>query len=169
MPPMAEIQAMWWIQLLRGAISGPRKPYSYDTYHLFAAKHQYSVDYGQYVHELARDIGAAPDLLALWWEPRIAVAYGIGQALLPFFRLRGPFRSDQCWDTARTELLACVADRAASRRTLSSWRRSASSAGSTSPRSRSTSSSRGRCPRCCAPWSARGDARERRGRVRVQG
>ena len=110
-PPMAEIQAMWWIQRLRGAIPGPRKPYSYETYHLFAAKHQYSVDYGQYVHELARDIGAAPDVLALWQEPRIAVAYGIGQALLPFFRLQGPFRSDKCFDTARTELFACVADR----------------------------------------------------------
>mgnify|MGYP003315096356 CR=1 FL=1 len=34
-------------------------------YKLLGAKHQYSVDYGMYMHELARDIGALPPPLAL--------------------------------------------------------------------------------------------------------
>jgi dimethylaniline monooxygenase (N-oxide forming) len=49
-PPMAELQTMWWIQRLQGKIKGPKKP---PTYHVLARKFEYGVDYGNYMHEVA--------------------------------------------------------------------------------------------------------------------
>eukprot|EP00040_Diaphanoeca_grandis_P016264 m.83849 g.83849 ORF g.83849 m.83849 type:complete len:587 (+) comp25679_c0_seq1:64-1824(+) len=114
-PPMSELQAMYWIQRMKGAITGPKKPHTRDTYTLRAAKHEYSVDYGQYMHELARDIEAAPDMLtgrfSFWRDPKIFIAYMFGQSLSPFFRLQGPFAKEACVDIARTELYQVILNR----------------------------------------------------------
>ena len=45
---------------MQGKISGPKMP---PTYHVLARKFEYGVDYGNYMHEVAADIGAAPDIL----------------------------------------------------------------------------------------------------------
>jgi dimethylaniline monooxygenase (N-oxide forming) len=42
-PPIAELQTMWWIQRLKGKISGPANP---PTYHVLGKKFEYGVDYG---------------------------------------------------------------------------------------------------------------------------
>ena len=62
-PPMSEMQLFWWIQRLKGAIPGPRSP---ANWHLVGGHcprtSAYSCDYGLYMHDLARDIGAIPDI-----------------------------------------------------------------------------------------------------------
>ena len=95
-PPISEIQVMWWLEFISGNVSLPvREP----TYGLLSSTshkaHQYGVDHGAYVHQLARDIGAAPYLSWLIWHPRAFTAYVHGQAFSSFFRLQGPFADDE--------------------------------------------------------------------------
>ena len=58
------------------------------------------------MHDLARDIRAAPDLLFKWWwkNPRIAIAYALGQSYVTFFRLERPFQSDKAIAISENEL-----------------------------------------------------------------
>ncbi|CAK8993082.1 Monooxygenase PC-14 (Penitrem biosynthesis cluster 1 protein PC-14) [Durusdinium trenchii] len=109
-PPMSEMQVMWWIQRLRGAIDGPTAP---PTYRLLGKNERtgaYGVDYGAYMHDLARDIGAAPTLRG-FASTRALVAWALGQAYVPFFRLQGPFADPDALRIAETELFDPVARR----------------------------------------------------------
>ena len=111
-PPMAEMQVMWWVQRLRGRLA---KPLAAPTYHLLGGNPRttsYSCDYGAYMHDLARDMGAMPDLLYwAWRRPRVAFTYAMGQAYVSCFRLQGPFASRQCEDTVAVELFRPTMDR----------------------------------------------------------
>ena len=60
----------------------------------------YGVDYGNYMHQLAAEFGAAPSLWTLRRSPRALIAYSLGQAYISFFRLQGPFQSEHAWKTA---------------------------------------------------------------------
>jgi dimethylaniline monooxygenase (N-oxide forming) len=65
-PPMSEIQIMWWLCNLRGQVqqlSAPRK--QLPSYMLLGNKYAYGVDYGNYMHRVAEDIGAAPTVSVL--------------------------------------------------------------------------------------------------------
>ena len=67
-PPMSELQAMWWLCRLRGQttrttttststiVINPR------SYMVLGHKYQYGVDYGNYMHRVAEEIDAAPTL-----------------------------------------------------------------------------------------------------------
>jgi|TARA_B100000524_G_scaffold191461_1_gene99254 dimethylaniline monooxygenase (N-oxide forming) len=106
---MAELQVMWWLERLRGRIPSKRAPPSYA---LLGKKLKYGVDYGNYMHQLAVEMGAVPSLALLWKRsPRACVAYALGQAYVPFFRLQGPFASDSAWRISATELFAPVIQR----------------------------------------------------------
>ena len=109
-PPMAELQAMWWVERLRGRVRRPAAPPSYG---LLGGKLAYGVDYGNYMHQLAAEIGAAPSLTTLWRRsPRALASYCLGQAYISFFRLEGPFASERAgWAVAENELYEPVADR----------------------------------------------------------
>ena len=107
-PPMAEMQVLWWIERLRGRTRHQRAPPSYG---LLGRKLAYGVDYGNYMHQLAAEIGAAPTLADLCRSPRALIAYALGQAYIPFFRLVGPFASDAAWRVAASELYAPVLQR----------------------------------------------------------
>ena len=64
------------------------------------------------MHDLARDIGAAPSLFCwLWKSPRVAMAYALGQAYITFFRLEGPFATASAKSISERELFRPVADR----------------------------------------------------------
>lgn len=96
-PPMSEMQVFWWIQRLKGNITGPGAP---PTYHLVGnhcpRTSAYSCDYGLYMHDLARDIGAIPCVfkwLAKSW--RVGLGYALGQAYIGYFRLDGPYATKQ--------------------------------------------------------------------------
>lgn len=112
-PPMSELQVMWWLCRMKGQVrmlptDGPR------TYMLLGAKYPYGVDYGNYMHRIAEDIGAAPTLscLARSEHPlRALFTYCVGQSHVPLFRLRGPFPSEICWDTTTGELWRVCVDR----------------------------------------------------------
>ena len=107
-PPMAELQTMWWIEKLRGntvpAVEAP-------SYGLLGKKLVYGVDYGNYMHQLAAEFNAVPSLWTLARRPRVLIAYCLGQAYIPFFRLSGPFATEQAWETAGSELYAPVVQR----------------------------------------------------------
>ncbi len=108
-PPMAELQAMWWIERLRGRIPARRSPPSYG---LLGRKLAYGVDYGNYMHQLAAEFGAAPSLTTLYSRSWSALAsYCLGQAYISFFRLQGPFATAEAWRVAETELLRTVTQR----------------------------------------------------------
>lgn len=76
-PPIAEMQCMFWISLLKGQV---KKPLSPPHYHLLVkdqARIKYGVDHSTYMSTLARDIGASPGLWELWYEygTKILVCY----------------------------------------------------------------------------------------------
>mmetsp|Transcript_17324 Transcript_17324/g.44398 ORF Transcript_17324/g.44398 Transcript_17324/m.44398 type:complete len:217 (+) Transcript_17324:3-653(+) len=104
-PPMAELQVMWWIERLRGRVAPGHAPPSYG---LLGKKLSYGVDYGNYMHQLAAEIDAVPSLRELACRPRVLVAYALGQAYITFFRLVGPFATTDAWEVAATELYAPV-------------------------------------------------------------
>lgn len=125
-PPIAEMQAMWWCARLKRAAKGgdptgrfaefrpcSRGAWGRKVYRLLAAKHQYSVDHGFYVHELARDLTSTPRLSALLWRPKALWAYAMGQSFTTFFRLTGPFAQPEAFDVAETELFHTTLTRGA--------------------------------------------------------
>lgn len=78
-PPMAELQALWWIARLRGQVAAHRGPPSYG---LLGKKLAYGVDYGNYMHQLAAEFGGAPAVSQLARRPRVLLAYCLGQVVL---------------------------------------------------------------------------------------
>jgi len=107
-PPMAELQAMWWCEKLedRLACKAP------DYYKLKESRLPYGVDYGYYMFALAREIKAVPSLLHwLFRRPVIALTCCFGQAHVPIFRLQGPFASKEAQETVAKELFAPIMQR----------------------------------------------------------
>jgi len=112
-PPMSELQVMWWLCNLRGQVkrlsSAPTGQNA--SYMVLGRKYPYGVDYGNYMHRVAEDIDAAPTLSCLLQSSkrnkhpwRALYTYCQGQAHIPLFRLRGPFASKMCWDVTTNEL-----------------------------------------------------------------
>lgn len=73
----------------------------------------YGVDYGIYMHKLAQEIGAAPCLVDIYRAGGVKplIAYCLGQAYIPWFRVIGPFANKTCVEVAKTELWRTVAQR----------------------------------------------------------
>ena len=81
-PPIAEMQVMWWLRVLAGDV---RRPLGTPSYHVLGRKYAYGVDYGNYMHRLAEEIGAAPSLMMLLqrsWKNRVCVLHGAGHGTL---------------------------------------------------------------------------------------
>lgn len=77
------------------------------SYMVLGRKYSYGVDYGNYMHRVAEDFGAAPTLtvLANSSNPLKALyTYCIGQSMVPLFRLKGPYESEECWKIVVGEL-----------------------------------------------------------------
>jgi len=109
-PPMAELQALWWIfRCLKKPFNGSypdRSEYLLMSRELTKRTGEYGCDYGHYMHTVARDISAAPTLSPsfLIHHPKAFAAYCLGQAFVGFFRLQGPAASSKCMEIAETEL-----------------------------------------------------------------
>ena len=102
-PPISEMQAMWWALLLEGGLHGAP---SGDEYLLQGSRLSYGVDYGYYMFALAREMNAIPDLRDLIFRsPKAVFAALVGQAHIPIFRLSGPFASESATRTCETELI----------------------------------------------------------------
>lgn len=109
-PPITEQQAMWWTALITGRMQIPTDP---PHNHLLARKIsriQYGVDHSAYMSTLARDFGGAPGLLQLWRTQglRILLTYCFGASFVTFYRLVGPFESEEAPKIARTELAETI-------------------------------------------------------------
>lgn len=107
-PPMAELQAMWWSKVLDGGL--PDKCEGY--YKLKEQRLSYGVDYGRYMFCLARELQAVPSLLQwLWKDPRVFIVCCFGQAHVPIFRLSGPFYDPGAQKICTGELLQPILQR----------------------------------------------------------
>ncbi|GFZ52121.1 hypothetical protein JCM24511_09894 [Saitozyma sp. JCM 24511] len=95
-PPMAEMQIQLFLLLTTQSIPLPNTPENYHLLHAKGSRIQYGVDYSTYQATLARDMGAAPGLMELWWE------YGWFVVLI--YWLVGPYKSDKAAGIVRTEL-----------------------------------------------------------------
>mmetsp|Transcript_40397 Transcript_40397/g.128404 ORF Transcript_40397/g.128404 Transcript_40397/m.128404 type:complete len:575 (+) Transcript_40397:99-1823(+) len=108
-PPMAELQSMWWCQRLEGKLAAEASELDKACYKLRESRLPYGVDYGYYMFALAREMGAAPGLLHwLFRDPRIFVTCAFGQAHVPIFRLQGPFRDPAAVKTCSGELFNVI-------------------------------------------------------------
>jgi dimethylaniline monooxygenase (N-oxide forming) len=110
-PPIAEMQAMWWTALITGKMKLPTKPGHYKL--LTKGRHpriRYGVDYSTYMEVLAKDFGGAPELWELWCEHGLLVllVYCFGAAFTPLYRLVGPFKSGVAPGIARTEIFDTI-------------------------------------------------------------
>lgn len=107
-PPMSELQAMWWCEKLEGKLVCK----SPDYYKLHGSRLSYGVDYGYYMFALAREINAIPSLLHWAFKnPCIAITCAFGQAHIPLFRLEGPFRDPKAQEICANELLGPILQR----------------------------------------------------------
>ena len=105
-PVMSELQVMWWLENMRGRVqmmdrAGPR------SYMVLGRKYSYGVDYGNYMHRLAEDFGAAPTLRRLAGSKspvKALFTYCIGQSMISLFRLEGPYESEECYEVVVGEL-----------------------------------------------------------------
>ncbi|CAJ1951922.1 unnamed protein product [Cylindrotheca closterium] len=115
-PPMSELQVMWWLEKLKGNLTNPtlyQRP-STPSYMVLGQKYPYGVDYGNYMHRVAEDIGSAPTLSMLWRSNhplRALYTYCQGQAYIGIFRLQGPYASKTCWNIFDNELWEVCLDR----------------------------------------------------------
>ncbi|KAJ7184298.1 FAD/NAD(P)-binding domain-containing protein [Mycena filopes] len=105
-PPISEMQAFFWISLLKGQVKKPLPPPHYHLLVKDTARIKYGVDHSAYMSTLAKDIGAAPGLWELWWEhgTHVLLCYCFGAAFTTFYRLTGPYRSPLAPETVKTEL-----------------------------------------------------------------
>ncbi|EPQ50184.1 dimethylaniline monooxygenase, partial [Gloeophyllum trabeum ATCC 11539] len=105
-PPISEIQSMFWVLLLRDQVC---KPLRAAHYHLLVNENtriKYGVDHSTYVSTLAKDIGAAPGLREVWREYgwHVVLCYCFGAVFIPFYRLVGPSKSPVAPVIIKTEL-----------------------------------------------------------------
>jgi len=108
-PPMAEMQAMWWCEKLEEKLQGRSSELDQTCYKLKESRLPYGVDYGYYMFSLAREIGSVPSLLYwLFRSPRIFTTCAFGQAHVPIFRLQGPFRDPEVEKTCQHELFDVI-------------------------------------------------------------
>ncbi|KIM49249.1 hypothetical protein M413DRAFT_438422 [Hebeloma cylindrosporum] len=112
-PPLAEMQAFFWVSLIKGQV---KLPLSTPHYHLLTsedARIKYGVDHSAYASTLANDIEAAPGLLELWWKygVKVLLCYCFGAAFTPFYRLVGPFQVNSAVGIVRTELWETITRR----------------------------------------------------------
>ncbi|KAF9456454.1 FAD/NAD-P-binding domain-containing protein [Collybia nuda] len=105
-PPLAEMQAFFWITLLKGGLKEPLHPAYYHLLFKENSRIKYGVDHSAYMSTLAKDMGAAPSLSELWLEygTHVLLCYCFGAAFTPFYRLVGPFRSSTAPHIIKTEL-----------------------------------------------------------------
>ena len=113
-PPLAEMQIMWWLQYVQGDISLPLRSPSYKLLAKTSKKVVgYGVDHGAYMHQLGRDINAAPSLYFLATEvgPKALIAYTLGQSFTSMFRMCGPFADAHSTHVTSTELYETITRR----------------------------------------------------------
>ncbi|KAK7689087.1 hypothetical protein QCA50_007778 [Cerrena zonata] len=112
-PPIAEMQTFFWIELIKGRVKQPLPPSHYHLLVRETARIKYAVDHGTYMSTLAKDIGAAPGLFELWWEygTHVLICYCFGAAFTTFYRLVGPYRLASAPEIVKTELWETITRR----------------------------------------------------------
>ncbi|KIY66071.1 FAD/NAD-P-binding domain-containing protein [Cylindrobasidium torrendii FP15055 ss-10] len=105
-PPIAEMQTLFWISLIKGQVRQPLPPAHYHLLVKESARIKYGVDHSTYMSTLAKDIGAAPGLWQTWWEhgAHVLLCYCFGAAFTSFYRLTGPYKSPLAPEVVKTEI-----------------------------------------------------------------
>ncbi|KAF9514503.1 hypothetical protein BS47DRAFT_1328903 [Hydnum rufescens UP504] len=112
-PPISEMQAMFWTAIITSKIPVPT---SLPHYHLLVketARIKYGVDHSSYMSTLAKDMGAAPDLWKLWQEhgAKVLICYCFGAAFTPFYRLQPPYQTPSAPQIVKAEIWETIARR----------------------------------------------------------
>ncbi|KAF8889777.1 FAD/NAD-P-binding domain-containing protein [Gymnopilus junonius] len=112
-PPLAEMQAFFWISLIKKLVDMPLSPAYYHLLMPKSARIMYGVDHSTYASTLAKDMKTAPGLIELWWEygSKVFICYCFGASFTPFYRLFGPFRSEWAPGIIKTEIWETITRR----------------------------------------------------------
>lgn len=123
-PPLAELQAQFWVLRLPQdrypkEVPTTRDPHALDTYDMdwqLHARDSYSffdtkrgVDHESYAYQLALDMGSAPKMSHVMRKGyKVFYAWAMGSNFNPKFRMIGPWKSDDAEDIMRDELYNVV-------------------------------------------------------------
>jgi dimethylaniline monooxygenase (N-oxide forming) len=98
-PPIAEMQAQWWLQLLLGGIKEEDVRDPHPHWHLLGREEKrikYGVDHSSYVYQMAKDVGGAPSVYPpeeiFKKEPKLLQIYAMAASFNTCFRMVGPYR-----------------------------------------------------------------------------
>lgn len=111
-PPVSEMQVMWWIALLKGLIRPSlleqefREEWAMDHPHIRGG-----IIYAEYILRLARDMGAVPSISSLLQNPRVLLAYLVGGVYPLNYRLEGPFPQDTAAEIMGREIFGLITRR----------------------------------------------------------
>jgi len=112
-PPISELQAMFWTLLILGKIDVPKAQPHYRLLQDPQARIQYGVDFGAYMSTLAKDMGSSPAIIELLKNHGVktTVSYCFGAAFVPYYRLCGPFADPNASSIAKIELWEAITRR----------------------------------------------------------
>ncbi|BGP22714.1 hypothetical protein JCM10295v2_001605 [Rhodotorula toruloides] len=105
-PPIAEMQSMWWTAYLKGWMRLPTDPPHYYLLASENARIKHGVDHSTYQSTLARDMSASPSLWSLLTThgPFVTLIYCFSAAFTSHYRLVGPFKSATAPEVVKTEI-----------------------------------------------------------------
>lgn len=117
-PPLAEMQAMWWLQVLVGNLKPEDCREKHGHWKLLELEHRrlkYAIDHSSYVYQLAKDIKATPSVYPpspiFYKQPKLLLIYAMGASFNTFFRLVGPYAFPEAGEIMRGELWETVTRR----------------------------------------------------------
>jgi dimethylaniline monooxygenase (N-oxide forming) len=117
-PPIAEMQAMWWVRVLQNKLDPSKLIEPEPHWRLLSPKTkriQYGIDHSSYVYQLAKDTGSTPSFFPpspiFYRQPKLALAYAMAASFNTCFRLVGPFAFPEAPDIVLGELFETVTRR----------------------------------------------------------
>jgi len=117
-PPIAEMQAMWWVRVLQQKLDPSKLIEPEPHWRLLAPQTkriQYGIDHSSYVYQLAKDVGSTPSFFPpspiFYKEPKLALAYAMAASFNTCFRLVGPFAFPGASEIVLGELFETVTRR----------------------------------------------------------
>ncbi|KAI9101739.1 dimethylaniline monooxygenase [Phlyctochytrium arcticum] len=111
-PPLAEVQAQHFTLSILGLLPPLVDPHT-THYSLLHRSALHAVDYSAYLYQLSSDIGSAPSPIELFrrFPWRVGMAYCLGAAFTPTFRLVGPWRDPMAPQVVEQEIWETVTRR----------------------------------------------------------
>ncbi|KAI9034147.1 FAD/NAD(P)-binding domain-containing protein [Hyaloraphidium curvatum] len=117
-PPLAEMQAQWWLQLILGNLNTGDVREEHPHWHLLGREEKrikYGVDHSSYAYALAKDVGGAPSVYppakVFRDDPDLLKIYAFAASFNTCFRLQGPYAYGGAAEVMRGEIWETVTRR----------------------------------------------------------